>query len=67
MTDYTEMEASLQAKTMKQLRAIAKEEGICLGYDGGRKDSAVAAIVSWRRHAEAMEEHLRAMEEEAGI
>lgn len=51
-TDYDAMRADLMRMTMKQLRAIAKAEGISLGYDGARKDTTVAAIVSWRRHNE---------------
>jgi threonine aldolase len=50
------MRADLSAKTMKQLREIARAEGICLGYDGARKDTAVAAIVSQRRHREYLRE-----------
>lgn len=49
-TDYDAMRVELKNKAMKELRAIARAEGICLGYDGARKDTAVAAIVSWRRH-----------------
>ena len=49
-TDYDAMRADLMAKTMKELRAIARAEGICLGYDGARKDTAAAAIVSHREH-----------------
>lgn len=55
--DYEQMRADLSAKTMKQLRVIARAEGICLGYGGARKDTAVAAIVSNRRHREYLREH----------
>ena len=50
--DYEQMRADLSAKTMKQLRAIARAEGITLGYDGARKDTTVAAIVAHRRGKE---------------
>ena len=56
-TDYDQMRADLANHTMKQLREIARAEGICLGYDGARKDTAVAAIVSNRRHREYLREH----------
>ena len=49
---YAQMRMDLANHTMKQLREIARAEGICLGYDGARKETAVAAIVAWRRHAE---------------
>lgn len=39
----------LEKMTMKQLKEIAKDEGITLGYDGSRKAGAVKAIVDWRR------------------
>ena len=39
----------LEKMTMKQLKAVAKDEGICLGYDGSRKANAINAIVNWRR------------------
>jgi hypothetical protein len=50
------MRADLARYTMKQLREVARAEGICLGYDGARKDTAVAAIVSSRRHREWLKE-----------
>ena len=49
-TDYGRMRDELSALTMRQLRAIAKSEGICLGYAGSRKASAVDEIVGQRRH-----------------
>lgn len=51
-TDYAAMRADLNRLTVKQLREIARAEGICLGYDGARKDTAIAAIVSNRKHKE---------------
>ena len=53
---YAAMRADLARRTMKQLREIARAEGICLGYDGARKDTAIAAIVGNRRHREYMRE-----------
>ena len=55
-TDYDTMRADLSKHTMKQLREIARAEGITLGYDAARKDTAVAAIVSSRRHREYLRE-----------
>ena len=49
---WERMREDLMALTMRQLRAIAKAEGICLGYAASRKDSTVAQIVTWRRHLE---------------
>ena len=54
--DYDQMRADLARKTMKQLRDVARAEGICLGYDGARKDTAIAAIVSNRKHREYLRE-----------
>jgi hypothetical protein len=53
---YAAMRADLARRTMKQLREIARAEGICLGYDGSRKDTAVNAIVGQRRYRERMRE-----------
>lgn len=53
--DYGRMRDELSALTMRQLRAIAKSEGICLGYAGGRKASAVDEIVGQRRHRDRAE------------
>lgn len=52
MTDYEQMRAELEKMTMKQLKQIAKEEGICLGYDAARKDTCIGAIIMWRRNRE---------------
>lgn len=46
----TEQDDGLKRMTMRQLRELAKAEGICLGYDGSRKDTAVEAIREQRRH-----------------
>ena len=36
--------------TVKQLRQIAKDEGICLGYAASRKDTTIDQIVGNRRY-----------------
>ena len=47
---WDDMRERLMGLTTKQLRQIARDEGICLGYDASRKDTTVGAIVSARRH-----------------
>ena len=44
------MRADLQKLTVKQLRQIAKDEGICLGYATSRKDTTIDQIVGNRRY-----------------
>ena len=39
----------LEKMTMKEIKAVAKDEGICLGYDGLRKENAIGLILEWRR------------------
>ena len=39
----------LEKLTMKQLREVAKDEGISLGYDAARKANAIGLILEWRR------------------
>lgn len=39
----------LEKMTMKEIKAVAKDEGISLGYDGSRKADAVIAIIEWKR------------------
>lgn len=39
----------LEKMTMKEIKEVAKDEGICLGYDGSRKADAINAIIEWRR------------------
>lgn len=38
----------LEQMTMKEIKAVAKDEGICLGYDGARKANAIGLILEWR-------------------
>jgi hypothetical protein len=39
----------LEKMTMKEIKAVAKDEGIALGYDGSRKVNAIGLILEWRR------------------
>jgi len=39
----------LEKMTMKEIKAVAKDEGICLGYDGSRKANLIGLILEWRR------------------
>lgn len=49
MTTEAEDRERLEKMTMKQLREVAKDEGITLGYDGSRKANAIGLILEWRR------------------
>lgn len=46
------MREELSRMTLKELRVLAKRDGICLGYAASRKDTCVAEIVSSRRYQE---------------
>ena len=39
----------LEKMTMKEIKAVAKDEDIALGYDGSRKENAIGLILEWRR------------------
>lgn len=39
----------LEKMTLKEIKAVAKEEGIALGYDAARKANAIGLILEWRR------------------
>lgn len=39
----------LEKMTMKEIKAVAKDEGIALGYDTARKANAIGLILEWRR------------------
>lgn len=39
----------LEKMTMKEIKAVAKDEGIVLGYDAARKANAIGLILEWRR------------------
>ena len=47
---WEDMRERLMNLTLKQLKQIARDEHISLGYDASRKDTCVGAIVSARRH-----------------
>lgn len=47
---WEDMRERLMGLTLRQLKQLAKDEGISLGYAASRKDSAVAEIVTQRRH-----------------
>lgn len=47
---WDEMRESLMGLTVRQLRQIARDEGIALGYAASRKDTTVGEIVGTRRH-----------------
>ena len=49
MTTEAEDRERLEKMTMKELREVAKNEGISLGYDGSRKANAIGLILEWRR------------------
>ena len=51
------MRDELMKLTSKQLKAIAKEERICLGNEAGRKESTVGVIVQNRRYREEVLHH----------
>lgn len=46
---WEQMREHLMGLTMKQLKQIAKDEGICLGYAASRKYLTVDDIVGHRR------------------
>lgn len=39
----------LEKMTMKEIKAVAKDESIALGYDAARKANAIGLILEWRR------------------
>ena len=47
---WEDMRQRLMKLTIKQLKQIAREEHICIGYAASRKDSLVGEIVGTRRH-----------------
>ena len=50
--DYEKMRGELSKLTVKQLRDIARKEGICLGYAGSNKAGTVNEVVSQREYRE---------------
>ena len=57
MTDEEErrMREQLSALTVRELKDIARAEGICLGYAGATKAGTIDEIVSSRRYREMHE------------
>lgn len=49
MITEAEDKERLEKMTMKEIKAVAKDEGITLGYDGSRKANAIGLILEWRR------------------
>ena len=49
MATEAEDRERLEKMTMKEIKAVAKDDGICLGYDGARKSNAIGLILEWRR------------------
>lgn len=39
----------LEKMTMKEIKEVAKDEGISLGYDAARKANAIGSILECRR------------------
>ena len=52
--DEEAMRRALTRLTVRELRQVAREEGVCLGYEGSTKAGIVGAIVSHRRYVEHM-------------
>ena len=50
---WEEMRMQLMTLTMRRLKAIARDEDICLGYAASNKAACVGEIVSQRRHRAA--------------
>lgn len=48
--EWEQMRERLMKLTLRQLKQIAKDEGVCLGYAACRKDTTVSEIVGQRRH-----------------
>lgn len=49
MLTETEDRERLEKMTMKEINAVANDEGIALGYDAARKANAIGLILEWRR------------------
>lgn len=49
MTTESEDRERLEKMTMKEIKTVAKGEGITLGYDDSRKANAIGLILEWRR------------------
>lgn len=49
MATEAEDRERLEKMTLKEIKAVAKDEGISLGYDGSRKENAIGLILEWKR------------------
>ena len=49
MATESEDRERLEKMTMKEIKAVAKDEGISLGYDAARKANAIGLILEWKR------------------
>lgn len=49
MATEAEDRERLEKMTMKEIKTLAKDEGIALGYDGARKSNAIGLILEWKR------------------
>ena len=49
MATEAEDRERLEKMTMKEIKAVAKDEVISLGYDAARKANAIGLILEWRR------------------
>lgn len=47
--EWEQMRERLMRLTVKRLRQLARDEGVCLGYAASSKDLTVAEIVGMRR------------------
>lgn len=52
VTDWEARRAELSRMTVRELRQLARAEGVCLGYAASRRASAVDEIVAWERWRE---------------
>lgn len=53
--DEERMISELSKLTVRELREIARSEGVCLGYAGATKAGIVQEIVSARRYHEYLQ------------
>ena len=58
--DEEAMRRALMRLTVRELRRLAREEGVCLGYEGSTKAGIVGSIVSHRRYVEHMRQEVEA-------
>ncbi len=49
MTTEAEDRERLEKMTMEEIKEVAKDEGVLLGYDGVWKSNTIDLILEWRR------------------